>query len=60
MKKKQWCPRCEASSYDFQPAIRQGLVELKDGVTANAIDVGFTCDHCGYEWGFDIFRDKND
>ena len=40
------CPRCHVVD-DHGTAIKQ---------VGSLVDVGWRCDACGYEWGFDVWK----
>ena len=45
------CPKCHAIAR-HQTAIRQKIPSF--------VDVGWRCNACGYEWGFEILTEKED
>ena len=54
------CPNCgeQGKEKDFDTAIRQGKTLFRE-IKGNVIDVGFECQNCGIEFGFEHFQGNN-
>ena len=53
------CPKCGAVDR-HQTAVRSGKARWAPSRYAAVNDVGWRCNKCGHEWGFEVFKEAQE